>query len=544
MASVLEFNEKSKETFIEEFLVDVRSYIHNYGNIKPNAEFFSKENLSKLPAMGWLRDVKTELIYPVTRDTEEQRSVLLKFKERIKLECIRLPKGFCSVFPEGYNEPLIALDIEATGLDLRCRYDYDGNLIIATKLVGFSIATSENESYYFPVLHTEEDGVFNWDKKVILEFLDQIHQEFAVIYHNAQYDREGLALNGVKGLRPWPYFFDTMLLDFMQDVNDKVHGLKPKSVKILNRQMILIEDLFNSYMEDTDSKKRVNKKDLIMFDKLPAINATVYGCSDVLNTFGLFKHYAAKSTEENSFGIQPIPVSVDHKMVDVFRNMYRPGLPVNLDYFILASKDVLFRMEMLKKNMYELVGEKFDIGSPKQLSIILFDKFNLPVLDNMKKGKSGYYSTKEEVLDKLYEKYPDYDILRFVVTYRKLQSALSKVFFKCIANSFVDARLPYTKVQLSFSTTVIPTGRCSSNCGKSSQKDRVVVQQKKTKITYNYQKEKGWMAGFNAQGVPNDPYIEAKAKKIKKLPDSAGFKLGNMYPIEVGESFIKEIVKI
>lgn len=543
MASVLGFNKKSEETFIEEFLVDIRDYTGNRENIKPNAEFFSKDNLSKLPAMGWLNDVRIELIYPVTRDVEEQRSVLLKFKERIKLECLRISKGFCSVFPENYDEHLIALDIEATGLDLRCRYDYDGNLIIATKLVGFSIATSENEAYYFPVLHTEEDGIFNWDKKIILEFLNQIHQEFAIIYHNAQYDREGLALNGVKGLRPWPYFFDTMLLDFMQDVNDKTHGLKAKSVKILNRQMIKIEDLFNSYIEGTDSKK-ISKKDIILFDKLPAINATVYGASDALSTFGLFKHYAAKSSEENSFVIQPIPVSVDHKMVDVFRNMYRPGLPVNLDYFILASKDVLFRMEILRKNMYKLVGEKFDIGSPKQLSAILFDKFNLPVLDDMKKGKNGCYSTKEEVLDKLYEKYPDYDILKFVVTYRKLQSSLSKVFFKCIANSFVDARLPYTKVQLSFSTVVIPTGRCSSNCGKNSQKDRVVVKEAKTKITYNYKKEAGWLAGFNAQGLPNDVYITAKAKRIKRLPDEAGFDLDSVYPEGTNMSLIKEIVKI
>lgn len=264
---------------------------------------------------------------------------------------------------------------------------------------------------------------------------------------------------------------------------------------------------------------------------------------DAINTYGLFKFYASQPGEQNVFTQQPTPVQIDHKSVDIARDMTRPGLPINFRYFYYAAKDAIYRLQQIEQAIYREAGRQFDIGSPKQLSTVLFEDFKIPPLPTMEKGANGVYSTKEEVLDELFAAYPDFAILRYVVTYRKLQATIGKIYLKSLANSFVDSFLPWTRVQLSFSQTNVPTGRFSSASGDG--KERVTVKQsdKTKKLSYAYTRG-SWDCGFNSQGVPNPFFKTAPARRITALPPEAGINLAAPYPVEVDQAFIKGLAEL
>lgn len=517
------------------YLPDVEKYLKDHApkRIPPTeANRFSKESLAQLPDMGWLNGVELWLVYPESPDYEAQRIQLGAFLAMLRAEAVRLPSEACSLFPQGYNELLISLDTETTGLDTRVMYGYDGKLIVPTEIVGLSLATSETKGYYLPIAHTEEDGIPNWRKEVVMEFVDYVHKQFAVIYHNSQYDREILALNGVSSYRTYPYFFDTQIISFTHNVNNKMTGLKYLSGELLGRKMIKIEELFGEEKSEA----------VLNFTRLPATCAHVYAGSDALNTYKLFNYYGLMSTEKgNVFRLQPIILQIDHKMVDCLRDLYRQGLPVILDYFIWSAKDIVYRMELMQEVLYKIVGRPFDISSPREVSKILFDEFKIPPPEKLVVGKAGYLSTGEEVLDALYAEHSEYPVLRYIVLYRKLGSTLSKFSANVILSSYTCALMPYTHVQLQFNQTNVPTGRFSSSSSGGTVHNIVVKESKKTgKLTYKYERGTG-DCGFNSQGIPAHQYRTAKAKRILRIPPEAGIDLEFPYPKAIHQKFIKAV---
>jgi len=508
------------------FLVDVPAFIKSIPEVHfpPDPVFFSKDSLSQRPGMEWLNNVDCTLIYPDSNSLIHQKAQLDIFFDKLLAEATRIREGFASFIPQGFDEPLIALDTETTGLDTRVRYDYNGELIHKTKLCGICLATSDRVGYYLPVLHTEDDAIPNWDEDLIIRFLDDLHNQFIVLYHNAQYDRELCALQGVREFRPFPYFFDTQLLDFLYDVNDKKHNLKQCSEKRLGYKMITIEELFTLRGEHKG-------KEFINFNRIPATTATVYGCCDALQTFSLFQWYVSQPEQTNIFIIQPIPMEIDHKMVDCLRNIYRLGMPVNVKYSIYAAQDSIHRRRMVEREIYRIANREFAIGSPAEVAYLLFDEFNVPVLPTMKRGKpsnkypKGNYGTGEELLEQLQELYPDYKILNMIILWRKLLNNVKKTLLKVACNFYTDAFTPWAKGNIAYSQTVIPTGRLSSSSG--SGKSAVQVKYKKN---YSYKYVRGsYTIGLNTQGVPN-PYLQQiKAKKMTKLPPEAGLNIEAPY---------------
>lgn len=530
---------------VKEYLVDVPEFIKsmNTGNVSPAPEFYSKENLANVPGMDWLAQVDPVLYAAPTEDPQQQREILNKFIEHLKAECFEITKDFSQAFSNDFiPSKVLALDLETTGLDTRLLYDNNLELSSKTKIVGISIASSENKGYYLPVRHTQEDGYLNWNVEVITEFLTRLNQEFLTINHNSQYDREVMAQNLVE-LRPFPYFLDTQLLSFIADCNSKSNGLKALSENLLGRKMVEIHHLFAA---DMAAKKKKNT--LIEFDKLPVCNSYIYAASDAMNTWGLFKHFSSLPSEDNPFIQNYVPIQIDHKLIDVLRNLYRSGVPVDYEYCLLSVKDVVHRIILMRSAIYQIVGKHFDIQSPAQLSWILFDEMKIPVLAEMKRGKptkaypTGLYSTAEDVLDNLYMEHPDIPLLEYVVTYRKLQNAAAKSFLKMIANSFVDGFLPYTRVQAAYMMTVIPSGRLSSS--SNGGKEGVTVKETDSGgLSYTYDKG-SWDCGFNTQGIAKSDNKFVSVKKITKLPDSAGLNFQEPYSEEIDSTLVKMIAGI
>lgn len=244
---------------------------------------------------------------------------------------------------------------------------------------------------------------------------------------------------------------------------------------------------------------------------------------------------------------QPIPLAIDHKTIDVRRRMCRPGMPISLEYNYYAAKDAIYRAGRTKQFLFELIGRPIELNSPKQISELLFDELKLPPIDENGnpaiRGKNGAFSTGEDILDLLFKQYPDVLVLKYLVLYRKIEGSIGKSYLKNLCNSYVDAVLPYTKVQLSFSQTNVPTGRLSSDSSNGAERVTVKVSDKTKKRSFKYDAG-DWTCGYNSQGIPNPGFRTRKVKKIKALPPEAGFDLDALYPDWVHKTFLQLLAEM
>lgn len=489
---------------------EASEYISKERSPLPHLDGFTQEELSSTPGMEWIGHCKMVLLEPRSDCLIEQKEQLDGLIEQAKKEATYLVGDSISgdFFPEGFNEPVMAIDTETTGLDTRIIYDYSGKLVPKVEIAGLCLSWALDEGYYLPILHTGDDGVPNWNKEAIRHFLERCSQEFLCVYHNAQYDREIISQTGAKQ-RPFPYFVDTQILDFLLNVNEKRHGLKAVSERHLGRKMVTIESLFANL-----GVKQAKAKTVINFDRISAKMAFVYGCSDAINTLRLFEFYLGH--KENPIVVQPVPASIDHKLSDTLRTTYRTGLPFKLRFAYYAALECLYLLHRIEDRINEFCGRQVDIASPKQLSELLFDEFKIPPLEGEERGKMGYYSTKENVLDALYKKHSNYPILELVVLHRKVKNSMTKFHFKIVNNSYSCPFIPWAHGGMSFSITNAPTGRLSSSSNKGLE--RVYIERtKKGNLSKKYLTGAGDCA-FNTHGVTVQYINMEKGKEITKMP--------------------------
>lgn len=520
------------------YFADVQSFADAaYKKHAPNPAFWSRDNLSTFPNMAWLSTVDCVLYAPSSNDPVQQKAELDKLYDMLESTASYVTDEFSPCFPKGFREPLIGLDYEATGLDTRVIYDQTGVIDPLVEIVGVCLATTQNVGYYLPVMHTGDDGVLNWNLDVMRVFMTRINETFLTAVWNGQYDRELQSLHGI-GNRPYPYFIDGQLLDFIYDVNVKTHGLKACSERHLGRKMLEISDLLGAASGVGKGKK---KMDYVHFHSLPATSAFVYAASDAINTLSLIMFYCSQPDMNNPLKSQVLPVKIDHKMQDVLRNMYRNGFPVDFEYYYYTSLTLQKRITMLEDAMITLVGWNFKFGQ-NDLNTVLFKQFAIPPLPEMEANDKGLYGTDEDTLNALYDKYPDIEILNMIVSYRKLTGVYSKIHLKALVNSYSDYLMPNTRLQQQYSQTVIPTGRLSSSSSKGVE--RVTTKVSKTgAIGYKYVAGSG-DAGMNTQGVNNSYGDTLKVRRIKKISPDAGFDVNNLYDDKTREDFYKALSSI
>jgi len=143
---------------------------------------------------------------------------------------------------------------------------------------------------------------------------------------------------------------------------------------------------------------------------------------------------------------------IEIPLIKILGNMEINGIKVNIDFLKGMSQQVNTRLGELKKTIYNLSGTEFNINSPKQLSVVLFERLRLPVI---KKTKTGY-STNADVLNTLA---PQHKVVSFILEYRELEK---------LKNTYID-KLPSlvnsktNRIHTSFHQTVTSTGRLSSS---------------------------------------------------------------------------------
>lgn len=487
---------------------------------EPRPALFSQAALSARPEMSYIAGLQLTMLAPQNEAVEHQMMEMDAYLNQIIAYAPRSTKYYQYVKTwedRRIDEPVIAVDLETDGLDRRVMYDWSGDLIVPTKIVGLCLGVSSMAGYYLPTRHTGDDGVRNWHPSVITHALNRLFTTCIALIHNAQYDLFISQLNGVTGIRQYPGFVDTQQLAFFYDVNEKSNGLKTLAAKLLKRKMVKIEELFGETKKDA----------VVTFNRICASDAYIYGCLDGTNTFALFEFLVMSPIMP--LRNQAIVSHIDHELTNSLIDMYKSGMPIDYDYNMLALHDCVARAAMLREFIYEELAQKFDIESPKQLSEIIYDRLGVQPLAEHELGKKKARGTDEETLEILAERNPHITGLLAIVDYRKISTAAGKLHAKFVSNCYLDSRDPVTRVNVDFNQTNVPTGRLSSASG--SGRPGVFTKFAKDDVTIKEQVYfKGdYVWGGNSQGIGNPPQ---KKYKLKRIVRNASVDLSTPYSPE------------
>lgn len=319
----------------------------------------------------------------------------------------------------------IAVDVESTSVDP-----------MAARLVGIAFSGREGAGYYVPVGHQEGR---NLELSLVAEEVASLLRDpgVAKYAHNANYDLTVLAEHG---LEVAPVTCDTMIAEWLINPESRNLGLKNLAWTRLGIEMTPIEDLIGS-----------GRKQITM-DLVPVAKAAPYACADVDMTLRLANVLQPELREKD---LWPLFDEIEMPLVPIIVDMQRAGVKLDRPALDEMGEMLGRRLDELQGEIEGYVGHSININSTQQLSVALFDEMGL-ALPWMRRGKSGYYSTAADVLEKIRDKHPVVDL---VLEHRQLSK---------LKGTYVDA-LPALinprtgRVHTSFNQTGSATGRFSSS---------------------------------------------------------------------------------
>jgi len=334
-------------------------------------------------------------------------------------------KKLCRLIRES---EVLSVDTETTSLSIH-----------SAELVGISLSVSPGEAFYIPVRHREpgKDKLISGQlsEEVVKKHLKPLleHPELPKVGQNLKYDWQILANWGVRlqGIKS-----DTLLESYLINPEEP-HGLDALALKYLGHQNI-------SYEEVTGKGKGQ-----ISFAEVPLDKATEYSGEDADVALRLHQKLIG---EVESMGGKSLLEEIEVPLVPVLAQMEYVGVRVDQSKLEKMEEHLSEDQATVEDKVYELAGGAFNIGSPKQLSQVLFEKLKLPII---RKTKTGI-STDESVLLELSSQHP---ICEWVLKYREL-SKLKSTYVE----GLIQQIHPKTgRVHTSFNQTITATGRLSSS---------------------------------------------------------------------------------
>jgi DNA polymerase-1 len=322
--------------------------------------------------------------------------------------------------------PLAALDTETDSLDA-----------MQARIVGISFATTPGEAAYVPIAHNYGDAPQQLSMDEVLgvlkPWLEDAHA--AKVGQHVKYDAHVLDNHGitVRG-----YVHDTMLQSYVLEAH-KPHSLESLAARHLGRHGLSYEDVCGKGAHQ------------IPFAQVHVDKATEYSGEDSEMT--LHVHQTLWPRIEAEPGLRRVYEQIEMPVGEVIRRIERNGVLIDGALLAQQSRELAEKMMALEREAYEIAGQPFNLGSPKQICEILFTRQGLPVL---KKTASGAPSTDEEVLEKLAEDYP---LPRKILEHRSM--AKLKGTYTDKLPQMVNAQTG--RVHTTYAQAVAVTGRLSSN---------------------------------------------------------------------------------
>ncbi|MDA0194723.1 MAG: DNA polymerase I [Bacteroidetes bacterium] len=299
----------------------------------------------------------------------------------------------------------------------------EGIVAVEAKVIGISFSYVVEEAYYIPIDKSE----------TLLEFKDILENErISKVGHNLKFDIQILKRFGIelKGS-----LFDTMLAHYLIDPEMR-NDLEIISENYLDYTPLKREEFLGK-------KASLNESDDVDLKEI---------CGEFVDlNLRLATHLRTALKKDN---LESLSGDVETPLIRVLADIEFEGVTINPETLSGMSEDLENDSSQLQKEIFEIAGEEFNIGSPKQLGDILFDKLKL--IEKPKKTRTGQYSTNEEVLVKLAG---EHEIAKKIMEFREYQK---------LKSTYVDA-LPKMisafdgRIHTDYRQTVAATGRLSSN---------------------------------------------------------------------------------
>ena len=373
-----------------------------------------------------LDEIYTELEFKAWLEKEEvpAKEVKEEVIKQSKYECITKLKQLESWLTKIKNSSLLALDTETTGLDY-----------MDAKLVGISLSVKSGEAAYIPLGHQQEEQL---DVDVVLKKLKPILEstKIKIVGQNIKFDRNILARYGIQLTS---FENDTMLMSYVLNSTVTRHNLDALAQYYLNYKTTTFEEVAGKGVKQ------------VTFDLVPIDQAVHYASEDADITYRLHEELKSRLAKEPV--LKTLLEEIEIPLITVLSDMERTGTLVNEKVLKAQSKNFSKRITKLETEAYELAGQEFNLGSPKQLQEIFFEKLKYPILQ---KTPGGQPSTAENVLQQLSE---DYELPKIILEHRTLSKLKSTYTDKLPSQISPNTG----RIHTSFNQTGTSTGRLSSS---------------------------------------------------------------------------------
>ena len=371
-----------------------------------------RELFSELEFTKWLREL----------DVVNQIAI----KPASHYHCIQDQQSFDEFFERLKNAKIVSIDTETTAIDA-----------MRADLVGMSFSVKANKAVYIPFLHHDNDAK-QLDREIVLKKLKPILQDKnkIIVGQNLKYDYKVLKNHDLEITAPME---DTLLESYVLNSTSSRHDLDTLALKYLNHETIKFEEVAGKGAKQ------------VTFDYVPIPIATNYAAEDA--DMALQLHHVLMEKIQAEPSCEKVLREIEWPLMPILANMEFHGVLIDSMMLKKQSGELEKRIIELETRVHELAGQTFNLGSPKQLQEILFDKMKLPVL---KKTPTGAASTDEAVMQELAL---DFELPKHIVEYRQL-SKLKSTY----ADALPEQVNPKTgRVHTSYNQAVTSTGRLSSN---------------------------------------------------------------------------------
>ena len=354
-----------------------------------------------------------------TEDTIQSKQTLVNTPHAY--QCIDTPLAFSLLMEKLMKQKSVCFDTETTSINA-----------LQAELVGIAFSWGNHKGYYLPFPDDQKDA-----QKIIEQIRPFFEQEgIEKVGHNLKYDLKVLSNYNLSVKGP---LYDTLIAHYLINP-DRRHGMDILAASYLNYEPQPITDLIGK-----KGKNQGNMRDVSLKDQ------TQYAAEDADITWQL-KQYFEK--ELDAADNQKLFQTVELPLVPVLTAMEKEGINLNVSFLNEFAKTLEIDSARLQKEIFEQAGEEFNLASPKQLGLVLFDKLKL--VEKPKKTKTGQYSTAEDVLSSLAKKH---SIIADILNWRSIQKLLSTYVI-----ALPDEINPKTgRVHTVYNQAVAATGRLSSN---------------------------------------------------------------------------------
>jgi len=322
---------------------------------------------------------------------------------------------------------IVAVDTETTSLNY-----------MEAQIVGISIAIEPNQAFYIPCMHDYDNAPKQLPRDYVLQQLKPWLEDSNTkkVGHNLKYDshifkNHNIDIQGV--------MFDTMLQSYVLNSTATRHNLNAVSKRYLNLNTVSYEDVAGKGAKE------------ILFSQVDLKKATYYAAEDADISLQL-NHKIYPQLEEHR-SLLSIYNNIEAPALQVLQRVERNGVLIDKDLLGEQSEEFAITLKELENKVHSVAKTEFNLGSPKQLQEILFEKMGLPILRKTPKGQP---STAENVLQQLAYDYP---IVKDILDYRTI--AKLKTTYTDKLPLMINPRTG--RVHTSYHQAVTATGRLSSS---------------------------------------------------------------------------------